>query len=140
MQRVPKNAMTSNIINLLIAFNNQTYSFPVDKAQSISQIIFNLFSSFSLDSNLYEISYQNKSIKITDNRPLIKVLGKDLMNPTFVINSRSKLTSVGKELVKSSLVSIVLTNITNVDDISSHLSIFYNNMKEKNKSKIILVL
>ena len=136
MQRVPKNAMTSNIINLLIAFNNQTYSFPVDKAQPISQIIFNLFSSFSLDSNLYEISYQNKSIKITDNRPLIKVLGKDLMNPTFVINSRSKLTSVGKELVKSSLVSIVLTNITNVDDISSHLSIFYNNMKEKNKSKI----
>ena len=104
MQRVPKNAMTSNIINLLIAFNNQTYSFPVDKAQPISQIIFNLFSSFSLDSNLYEISYQNKSIKITDNRPLIKVLGKDLMNPTFVINSRSKLTSVGKELVKSSLV------------------------------------
>lgn len=136
MQRIPKTAIPSNIVNLLIYFNNQTYSFPVDKAQPISEIIVNLFSSFSLDSNLYDIVYQNKSIKITDNRQLIKLLGNDLINPIFIINPKSKLTSVGKELINSSTTSVLLSNITNIDDISSNLSIFYNNMKTKNKSKI----
>lgn len=134
MQTIPTG--TSSMIQLIIYYNNQTFSFPVDKTLSVSVIISNLFNSFALDPTLYEVKYQNKIIKKTDNRQLSKLLGNDLINPCFAINSKTIMTNVGKELINASTI-VSITNIISIDDIKNNISAFFVNIKAKNNSKII---
>lgn len=134
MQRTPSG--TSSMVQLIIYYNNQTFSFPVDKSLSVSVVVSNLFNSFSLDPTLYEVKYQNKIIKKSDNRQLSKLLGNDLINPCFAINSKTIMTNVGKELINASTV-VSITNIVSVDDIKNNISSFFANIKAKNNSKII---
>ena len=138
-------------IDIVVIFNSIPYSITIDKSGLISQVIEAIFESFNLNSKIYEILFQKKPLKITDNRPLISLIGNK-NNSVFTINKKTILSSVGKELINGNnklkkkannenlissnyQYSLLLSN-SNLNEVKNLISNF-NNLKKSNQAKIL---
>ena len=122
-------------IDIICYLNNLPYTITLDKNASVSQVINALFSSFSLEKNLYNISYNDKTLKTNDNRILKNLIGKN-SQPTFIIYQKSKIQKIAKELsdlpqqrTKSQRTNVIIYNAISKEDIENILSNFNNSNK-----------
>lgn len=131
-------------IDIICYLNNLPYTITLDKNASISQVINALFSSFSLEKNLYNISYNDKTLKNTDNRILKNLIGKN-SSPTFIIYQKSKIQKIAKELldlpqqrIKSQRTNVLIYNAISKEDIENILSNFNNSNKLNANNKGVI--
>ena len=131
-------------IDIICYLNNLPYTITLDKNASVSQVINALFSSFSLEKNLYNISYNDKTLKTTDNRILKNLIGKN-SSPTFIISQKSKIQKIAKELldmpqqrIKSQRTNVLIYNAISKENVENILSNFNNSNKLSSNNKGII--
>jgi len=131
-------------IDIICYLNNLPYTITLDKNATISQVINALFSSFSLEKNLYNVSFNDKTLKLTDNRVLKNIIGKN-SSPTFIIYQKSKIQKIAKELLdspqqhaKSQRTNVLIYNALSKEDIENILSNFNNSNKLNANNKGII--